>query len=293
MRARALSGWLAWRMKAIVALAKTVADDRAPEGLREEARRMVDRLAELDSRYRLPTAKMLSLTAKATAVIAKAVASGLTDIAAAAIPEPAEVDDLARGRESEPSVSFNAWKAKVVAALARTVASAADPELKATLVEAAELVAEAKKPRKAKKWRAKGARYLADLVDLVATAAEETGSEELKALIPDLTAVKKWLGDGLTVPLPWLAERVEKPALTEQALLEWLRQRLSIEKGNEARVQVQELINSFNMARGQTQWVEETLEKMKAVDGWEYAGTESVWRVGRRKRVALIFRRMR
>jgi hypothetical protein len=280
-------------MKAIVALAKTVADDRAPEGLREEARRMVDKLAELDSRYRLPTAKMLSLTAKATAVIAKAVASGLTDIAAAAIPEPAEVDDLARGRESEPSVSFNAWKAKVVAALARTVASAADPELKATLVEAAELVAEAKKPRKAKKWRAKGARYLADLVDLVVTAAEETGSEELKALVPDLAAVKKWLGDGLAAPLPWLAERVEKPALTEQALLEWLRQRLTIEKGNEARVQVQELINVFNMARGQTQWVEETLEKMKAVDGWEYVGTESVWREGRRKRVALIFRRMR
>jgi hypothetical protein len=280
-------------MKAIVALAKTVADDRAPEGLREEAKEMVDRLAELDSRYKLPTAKMLSLTAKATAVIAKAVANGLTDIAAAAIPEPAEVDDLARGRESEPSVSFNAWKAKVVAALARTVASTADPELKATLVEAAELVAEAKKPRKAKKWRAKGARYLADLVDLVATAAEETGSEELKALIPDLAAVKKWLGDGLAASLPWLAEQVEKPALTEQALLEWLRQRLTIEKGNEARVQVQELINVFNMARGQTQWVEETLEKMKAVDGWEYVGTESVWREGRRKRVALIFRRMR
>ena len=293
MRARSLSGWLAWRMKAIVALAKTVADDRAPEGLREEAKEMVDRLAELDSRYKLPTAKMLSLTAKATAVIAKAVANGLTDIAAAAIPEPAEVDDLARSREGEPSVSFNAWKAKVVAALARTVASTADPELKATLVEAAELVAEAKKPRKAKKWRAKGARYLADLVDLVVTAAEETGSEELKALIPDLAAVKKWLGDGLTMPLPWLAEQVAKPALTEQALLEWLRQRLTIEKGNEARVQVQELVNSFNMARGQTQWVEETLEKVKTVDGWEYAGTESVWREGRRKRVALIFRRVR
>jgi hypothetical protein len=288
-----ISGWLAWRMKAIVALAKTVADDRAPEGLREEARKMMDRLAELDSRYRLPTAKMLSLTAKATAVIAKAVASGLTDIAAAAIPEPAEVDDLARGREPEPSVSFNAWKAKVVAALARAVASAADPELKATLVEAAELVAEAKKPRRAKSWRARGARFLADLADLVATAAEETGSEELKALVPDLAAVKKWLGGGPPALPPWLAERVEKPPLTEQALLEWLRQRLSTERGNETRVQVQELLASFDMARGQAKWVEETLERAKAVDGWEYVGTESVWRGGRRKRVALIFRRAR
>lgn len=289
-------GWFGWRARAVSALVKLAADPRVPQDLRGEAALAVGKLAELDSRYKLPRSKMLSLTAEAAALAGKALLYGVADVAIAAAPEPPEIDDLVKGFESQPRVTFSAWKAKVVAALIRAAVAASDGELRAVLLDAAELVAEHPKPRRTRSWRSRGARDLLDLVDLVRVAAEVSGSAELATLVPTVDDLRSWLGGEIPPPPRGSALGAERVPFTEENLLSWLTQRLALEEGRVARIPARELVATFKLALSELKRVEAILERVKTVpsgrSSWIYRGATYALREGVRKGVTFNFERV-
>lgn len=291
------ASWLGWRDRAIAALAKLANDKRVWEELREKAAETARFLALLNSRFKMPRDRMLVATARVALLAAKAALQGAADAALAIAPEPQEIDDLARGFERDPLVSFAAWKAKVVAAIVRAVASRPGPETKQALVELAEEVVDFWKPRGARSWKAQGVHRLLELADLVKSAAEETGSAELASLVPTADDLRLWLGGNLPPPPKWLLPPPEKPRLTPEALMEWLARRLSIERGNVARIPVGELRSEFTMMMKGVKDVEALLMRKRVISAgngrWRFKGSVFLPSPKGRERIFLVFKRVR
>ena len=288
--------WFGWRDRAISYLAKLAVDGRVPEELREEAAKTARYLGKLNSRYKLPRSKMLNVTANVTLLAAKAVLHGVVDAAVAVAPEPVEIDDLAEGFGDNPRAAFSAWKAKVVAALTRAAVATANPESKVALVDLAEMLAGLQKPRRAKSWYAKGARFLIALADLVKTAAEESGSEELASLVPTLETVNYWLGGTLPPPPKRFMPKPEKRPFTQEGLKEWITKRLALEKGRSARVPMGELTATFKLPPNSVERVRSTFKMMGEIQAggkkWKCKGVEIAKGEKHYRRVVFLFTRV-
>jgi len=288
--------WFDWRDRAISSLAKLAVDERVPEGVREEAAKTAKYLGKLDSRYKLPRYKMLNATANATLLAAKAVLHGVVDAAVAVAPEPVEIDDLAEGFDDNPRVAFSAWKAKAVAALTRAAVATVKPETKVALVDLAEMLAELQKPRRAKSWYAKGARFLVALADLVKTAAEDSGSEELAALVPTLETVNHWLGGALPPPPKRFKPKPEKKPFSQEALKEWITKRLALEKGRIARVPMGELTAAFKLPPNSVEKCKAAFKMMGEIRAggkkWKCKGEVYMRGEKRYRRVDFLFTRV-
>ena len=283
--------WFGWRARSMAALSRMVGDEKLPEEMRKEVLDAVSKLGKMNSKYVVPRSKMLSFTAAVAALAARAALYGCVADAVAAIPEPSEIEDLAAGGENDPLISFHAWKAKVVSALARASVAATDGDLKRALADAAELVATLSKPKRSSSLKAKGVRALIEAIDLVKTAAEESGSKELEQLVPSIATVKSWVG--CSVPPAALSRALgdEKRPFSEEELEKWLAERLSAERGRVVTIALSDLISAFKIPLSQVERVERHFERARRFGVWEYKGAVYVSRGSGRRRVMYVFQK--
>jgi len=281
---RVRRAWLAWRRKAVGALSALGADERLPPELRAQ-------LCEVarSAQTKRTVVKKLIAMARASALAARACVHGADPSLALAVIPGGEIDELARDRAGAPRVSFNAWRAKVVAALARAAIAAEDAEVRAALADAAEEIAELRKPKRVKSWSSGGAKRLRALAALLKLLADETGSAELASLVPSETAIAEWLGGGLP---PLRRAPAEKQQLTPNALRAWLERRLAAEKGAVAYVPLSEIAAAFKLRLGAVEKCARALESLN-VGGWVYRGYVYVNAGARPKRVRFVFARVK
>ena len=283
--------WFDWRARSMAALSRMAGDERLPEEVRKEMLDAVFKLWKMSSKHAVPRSKMLSFTAAVAALAARAALYGCEADAAAAIPQPSEIEDLAAGGENDPRISFQAWKARVVSALARASVAAADGDLKRALADAAELVAALPKPKRCSSPKARGVRTLIEAIDLVKAAAEECGSEELKRLIPSIATVESWVGCSLPPAALSRAPGSEKRPFSEEELEKWLAERLSAERGRVVTIALSDLLSVFKIPPGRIERVERYFERARRFGEWEYKGAVYVPYGSVRRRVAYVFQK--